>query len=858
MRRAPGAMNKEEDSVPQHQMIVNYVPGDECRIAIMEDGRLEELHTERAGSVSFVGNIYVGKVINVEASIQAAFVDFGLESNGFLHVSDVHPMYFPGADEEATEQIGRKTPRRERPPIQACLKRGQEIVVQVLKEGISTKGPTLTSYLSIPGRYLVMLPDMDRVGVSRKVEDDDQRREMKAVLDELELPEGFGFIMRTAGEGKGKTDLKRDLAYLQRLWKDIDRRRKAGDKPRLLYAESDLLMRALRDIWTSEIGEIIIDNEAALDRASRFMKIVAPRSGTKLLHYNKTAPVFHAYGIEEQILRIHAREVPLPSGGSLVVDETEALVAIDVNSGKMRGHGDAETTAYKTNVEAVDEICRQLRLRDVGGLVLCDLIDMMHRDHRRDIENRFKDRLKRDRAATKALPISQFGIVEMTRQRQKGSLRSTHYAKCPACTGRGVLKRPDSVADDAMRDLGALLEHEKVHRVEMVVSPRVAGEMLSRKRRALGRLEHQTKKHVEVRVSEDIPLDRVNYYAYEQGGADVDIERLPSPKPPKDLPVWAELAAEADWAVDASREAGGAEDFEEAPESHVAPLGDELLLSDDLEPTEDWGSGIRADMIEEASKVGRGRRGRRGGRGRNRREAGAETPPQNQPAQPAPATPPPSTEEGGGKRRRRRRGRGRGRGRIDGALPPDGAPQHDQPAQHPIGVAPMEPASPRGDSWDLPAAMTATGAGPQGPEMELDPDDGANLPAARDLIEDPGRFSRGVDQLAGSMPRNQDDAAHEEGGGGKKRRRRRRRRGRGGGGGGESDGSEQSRRPAQPNAAPNRESQRPSMPRAAATPTPVVTTKPAAPAGIKPPARSLFGTRRKLKPGEAGKVKRDE
>ena len=218
-------------SATKQQMVINYVPGEECRVAVLEDGRLEEFHTERAGSVSFVGNIYVGRVTNVEPSIQAAFVDFGLESNGFLHVSDIHPMYFPGSDDK-TEQIGRKTPRRERPPIQACLRRGQEIVVQVLKEGINTKGPTLTSYISIPGRYLVMLPDMDRVGVSRKVEDEELRREMRQALDSLELPEGFGFILRTAGEGKGKAELKRDLAYLQRLWKDMEKRRKSGGKPR--------------------------------------------------------------------------------------------------------------------------------------------------------------------------------------------------------------------------------------------------------------------------------------------------------------------------------------------------------------------------------------------------------------------------------------------------------------------------------------------------------------------------------------------------------------------------------------------------------------------------------------------------
>ncbi|HBS28119.1 MAG TPA: ribonuclease E [Phycisphaerales bacterium] len=615
-------------SATKQQMVINYVPGEECRVAVLEDGRLEEFHTERAGSVSFVGNIYVGRVTNVEPSIQAAFVDFGLESNGFLHVSDIHPMYFPGSDDK-TEQIGRKTPRRERPPIQACLRRGQEIVVQVLKEGINTKGPTLTSYISIPGRYLVMLPDMDRVGVSRKVEDEELRREMRQALDSLELPEGFGFILRTAGEGKGKAELKRDLAYLQRLWKDIERRRKGGNKPRLLYAESDLLMRVLRDLWTTEVSEIVIDDESALRRAGRFMKIVSPRSATKLLKYDRPTPVFHAFGIEEQIARIHAREVPLPGGGSLVIDETEAMIAIDVNSGKMRHHGDAETTAYKTNVEAVDEICRQLRLRDVGGLVLCDLIDMMSRSHRRDIENRFKERLKRDRAATKTLPISQFGIVEMTRQRQKQSLRNTHYAKCPSCTGRGMLKRPDSVADDAMRELAALLEHEKVHKVELVVSPRVAGELLSHKRKTLGRLEFVTRKHADVRVSEDIPVDRVSFYAYDELGADIDLERLPRAKPPTTLGEWAEKGAAAEeWAVDILQEEATlpAEAFQGAGDEESS--GDELILADalpedddedDADAPEPLSPDLRSaeSVLDNQSQGGRKRRRRRRrGRGR--------------------------------------------------------------------------------------------------------------------------------------------------------------------------------------------------------------------------------------------------
>ena len=719
------------------QMIINYVPGEECRVAMVEQGRLEEFHDERTNAVTIVGNVYVGKVMNVEASIQAAFVDFGHGANGFLHVSDLHPQYFPGEDEETKERIGKKTPRRDRPPIQHCLKRGQEIIVQVLKEGISTKGPTLTTYLSIPGRYLVMLPQMDRVGVSRKVEDEEQRKAMRQILDGLELPEDFGFIVRTAGIGKAKTDLKRDLAYLQRLWKDIERRRRKGKGPRLLYAESDLLMRALRDYWTSEIDEIIIDDESALKRAGRFMKIVSPRSSTKLLNYDRSTPIFHTFGIEEQIHRMHERVVPLPSGGSLIIDETEALVAIDVNSGKMRHHGDAETTAYQTNLEAVDEICRQLRLRDVGGLIVCDLIDMMKRSNRRTVETLFRDRLKRDRAATKPLPISQFGIVEMTRQRMRGSLRSTHYTKCPTCTGRGVLRRPASLASDALREMAALLGQEKVAKVEMVVSPRLAGELLSAKRLSLTRLEFRSQKKLDVRVSEDIPVDQLRFYAYDEAGADVAIDRLPKPTSPRDLEEWVETSPGNDWAVDTLAEQDEIEMAVATPEA-TSEMDDFLSGAGD----DDEAGSTEEQRDESDQKKPRRRR-------RRRRKGGAkEGERQGEPATPSDDTTeedardgrqhgehkPEGEAEGEGdgrprkRRRRRRGGRSRRAGEPagaesrgdapgdtgDGSAEPsdrDHAPTRTEPADRPREPQPAggRTGQLRGDSWDVtPAELAAS------------------------------------------------------------------------------------------------------------------------------------------------------
>jgi ribonuclease E len=602
-------------------MLVNYVPGEECRIALLHDGKLEELHAERFDNASHVGNIYLGKVQNVEAGIQAAFVDFGLGENGFLHVSDLHPRYFPGADDDEAERVGKKTPRRERPPIQACLKRGQEVIVQVLKEGIGTKGPTLTSYLSIPGRYLVMMPHMDNVGVSRRIEDEETRRAMRDTLDQLDLPEGFGFILRTAGFGRNKTELKRDLAYLQRLWKDMDTRLRRGGKPRLLYAESDILLRCLRDVLTSDVNEIIIDDESALRRAARFLKIVSPRSATKLFHYNTPGPIFHAYNVEDQIKSMHLREVPLPSGGSIVIDEAEALVAIDVNSGKMRDNKDAETTALKTDLEAADEICRQLKLRELGGVVIIDFIDLRKPQHRKQLEQRVNDNLKRDRANTKALRISEFGIVEMTRQRMRGSHRKTHFTGCPTCAGRGFVQRPGSVTAEALREVASLLAHDRIIRVELVVSPRVAGELLSSGRHRLNRLERVTGKQVQVRVSSNIGLDELQFFAYDAMG-DVEIDKLPSLRPPQHLePFVFEGKGAEDWMMDPAEEAAELARLESEAELHAL----EEMRQKEMAAAEGPIAGID-DIQDDGAQPGKKKRRRRRRRkGKGVDGAGAET-----------------------------------------------------------------------------------------------------------------------------------------------------------------------------------------------------------------------------------------
>ncbi|MCA9289830.1 MAG: Rne/Rng family ribonuclease, partial [Phycisphaerales bacterium] len=517
-------------SKPTELMVVNETPGEECRIAVLENNHLEELYSERTATATNVGNIYKARVAKVEPAIQAAFVDYGKGQSGFLHITDLHPKYFPSGNRK--EKVGKRVPRRDRPPIQDALRPGDELLVQVLKEGIGTKGPTLTSYLSIPGRLLVVMPDMDNVGVSRKVEDDVKRREMRQMLDGLDLPEHFGFIVRTAGFGRTKTELKRDVAYLMRLWKVMDRRIKTVGAPCELYTESDLLIRTIRDVLRPTVDAIVVDSESAYERVKTFLEVIAPRSAPNVIRYHSSTPIFHAFDIERQIELIHSREVPLPSGGAIVIEQTEALVAIDVNSGRSRSARDSETNAYETNCEAVDEICRQLRLRDLGGLVVCDLIDMRAQRHRREVEDRFRNHMKKDRAKSTILKISDFGILQLTRQRMRPSLRKAHFMPCPSCDGHGEIQMPESLSADVVRQVGYLLQFEKIRRLELVCSSQVASVLLSTKRRQLVRIEDVSGKRVDVRVSDAIAIDRIDFYAYDQRGADVDISRLPQPQIP--------------------------------------------------------------------------------------------------------------------------------------------------------------------------------------------------------------------------------------------------------------------------------------------------------------------------------------
>jgi ribonuclease E len=524
-------------------MLINVSQGEECRIALVEDARLEEIYVERASATSHVGNIYKGRVSNVEPSIQAAFIDFGLGRNGFLHISDLMPSYFGRAGSDMQESVGRKISRRDRPPIQRCLRRGDEIIVQIIKEGIGTKGPTLTTYLSIPGRILVMMPGMAKMGVSRKIEDDEERRRLRQILDSLKPPKDVGFIIRTAGVARSKTEIQRDLTYLTRLWTIFVKKRDSGPGPMELYAEGDLVTRSVRDVFTSDIDSIVVDDKDVAKQVKEVIKLANPRTKNKVELYEGPVPLFHKYGIEREIELMYSRHVPLPSGGSLVIDSTEAVVAIDVNSGKFRDHADAETTAFKTDMEAADEIPRQLRLRDLGGVIICDFIDLRFERHRRELENRLHVNFQKDRAKTKVLRMSQFGIIEITRQRMRPSLKRSIYFDCPFCHGAGLVKTPESMSLDVMRRLAISMNDLKVARVEMTVCPDVAFYLENRKRAQIVKLEEQFNKKVVIRSDTTVALDEARIELFDAHNSHVYLQELgmappalahPAPRPGRD------------------------------------------------------------------------------------------------------------------------------------------------------------------------------------------------------------------------------------------------------------------------------------------------------------------------------------
>ncbi|HXC99327.1 MAG TPA: Rne/Rng family ribonuclease [Verrucomicrobiae bacterium] len=448
----------------------------ETRVAVLEEGRLEEFTIERTTEERLVGSVFKGKVRNLEDGLKAAFVDIGFEKNAFLHYWDIVPSGF----DSGVEIVERETRKRERPRItQKDIPRlyppGSDIIVQVTKGPIGTKGPRVTTNVVLPGRYLVLLPNSDQSGISRKIENQEERKRLKKILRELAIPDGMGVIMRTAGEGQQLRYFVRDLALLIEEWKSISERRASQPSATCIFQEPDLIERTVRDFLTEDVDRIVVDNAKACERMREMISRISSRSASKVVLYNESQPVFDRFNITRQLENAFSRQVHLKSGGYLVVDETEALVAIDVNTGRHKGGKDQETAILKVNLEAAEEITRQLRLRNMGGLIVLDFIDMKSRRDQQSVYQRVKDGLRRDKAKTHILPISQLGLMEMTRQRHSESVHAAVFDDCPYCKGRGKVKSALTMSVEIQRKLGEILKKrsrdESDYQLRIVVNP---------------------------------------------------------------------------------------------------------------------------------------------------------------------------------------------------------------------------------------------------------------------------------------------------------------------------------------------------------------------------------------------------
>ncbi len=466
------------------KMLINALHPEEARVAIVEDGHLMEVDIEIAGSEQTRGNVYKGVVVRVEPGLQAAFVDIGLKKLGFLQMGELHPDFWQWRDDIPEEQ------RKRRPRIQEVLRRGQELIVQVEKGEREMKGAALTTYMSFPGRYMVVMPGSDSAGVSRKVESEGERKKLKEMAAELNIPDGIGHIIRTEALGKTKTELKKDLQSLVKQHKDILAKAKKSKAPALIYQELDLVIRTIRDYFTAEIDEVLIDNPEVFEQAKAFFKATMPKSEHIVKLHQEKRPIFSKYQLEEQIDLIYEKKVPLKSGGSLVIEPTEALVSIDVNSGKSTGERGVEDTAFKTNLEAAEEAARQLRLRDLGGLIVIDFIDMRDKKHMVEVEKTLKNALKVDKARVTVGRISQFGMLEMSRQRIKQTLEQASYLNCPHCEGRGKVKSVENMALSFLRKVHAAAAKGTAAEVRGGLPLEVAYYLLNRKKRELAQIEN--------------------------------------------------------------------------------------------------------------------------------------------------------------------------------------------------------------------------------------------------------------------------------------------------------------------------------------------------------------------------------
>ena len=488
------------------KMLINASNPEECRVAVVSDGLLEELDVQIKTREATLGNIYKAVVCRLEPSLQAVFVDYGGQRNGFLSIHDIHPSYFPESFVES----------RRRPKVQDVFKKDDHVIVQVNKEERYTKGASLTTNISLAGRYLVLMPGTDLCGVSRKIEDDEERKKLKETLQQLKPPENMGFIIRTAGMGRTKTELSRDLDYLLKLWQSIENKVAQQAAPALLHKEHDIVIRSIREHFSPDISEILVDEKEVYKKARDFFHQVMPKYENLVRLSLEKRPLFNKYQLEEQIEQVYRRKIKLKSGGYILIEPTEAMVTVDVNSGSATKEKGIEDTAFHVNMEAAPEIARQLRLRDLGGIIVIDFIDMVHKNHKQDVEKALKAVLKQDRAKTKVMRISALGLLELSRQRLKSSLGTGEYLECPLCDGRGRIRSPETSALSIFRRIKSLLVKGDATEIRVTVPVKVAEYLLNNMRAQLAELESQYASRISILVRQALPDKEITVEAIKE------------------------------------------------------------------------------------------------------------------------------------------------------------------------------------------------------------------------------------------------------------------------------------------------------------------------------------------------------
>ena len=481
-------------------MLVNVAAEEEYRVAVVDNGVLDLFEIETLSREYIKGNIFKAIVEGVNPALEASFVNYGGDRAAFLPLDEINFKLYPARGDGTGKGRGSRITRH--------LEKGMEILVQVIRDSYANKPPTLSTYYSLPGRYLVLMPGADAAGISRKIEDEEQRVRLRRILEGLTVPEGFGVIVRTAGMETSPRELQADLDSLMELWKSIERAKDEARAPSLIYQERDLVIRTARDHFTSDISEVLIDDEPTWRRLRKFFEAHMPDKADVVKLYTGDKPIFSRFNLEDQIERIYKRVVTLKSGGSISIDQTEALTAIDVNSARSVRGGSSEETAARTNLEAADEIARQLRLRDIGGLIVIDFIDMESSRHVRQVERSFSSAMTKDKARYDVTRISKLGLMEVSRQRLKATKSASSFSKCPVCAGDGMVRTPEAAGRAAFRKIQGRVARGELAGVKVYLAPEVALYLLNQKRDDLHRLESRNGLKIEVIPQEPMKVDQ--------------------------------------------------------------------------------------------------------------------------------------------------------------------------------------------------------------------------------------------------------------------------------------------------------------------------------------------------------------